>query len=289
VDHDPGPERLDYRCGKATYDGHDGTDIRVRSLAQAGAVAVVAAAPGVVKAVRDGEPDRLMKSEAERAAVAGKECGNGVIIDHGEDVETQYCHLFRGSVSVRPGETVAAGTRLGAVGYSGAAEFPHVHFEVRREGKSLDPFAPAAPEGACTAGGDPEGFWQASVKDALAYQPARILDFGFAAGRVNLDDVEAGTAIPEPASAQAPAIVAYVRAINVPADARVVIDIVDPGGKVDRDEQKIDRWKAQQFLYAGRKRPPSGWPAGDYTARVTISTASGDVLSTASRTISLAP
>src|SRR5512139_1973201 len=68
VDHDQGTGRRDYRCGSATYDGHDGTDIRVRSLADAGTVSVVAAASGVVKAVRDGVEDRLAVTDADRAA-----------------------------------------------------------------------------------------------------------------------------------------------------------------------------------------------------------------------------
>src|SRR4051812_25240187 len=58
VDLDPGPGRLDPGCGRLTYDGHDGTDIRVRDLvAMRAGVNVVAAAAGVVKATRDGMAD----------------------------------------------------------------------------------------------------------------------------------------------------------------------------------------------------------------------------------------
>ena len=32
TDVDPGPEARDYRCGTATYDGHEGTDFRIMSL-----------------------------------------------------------------------------------------------------------------------------------------------------------------------------------------------------------------------------------------------------------------
>ena len=58
VDLDPGPGRLDAGCGRLSYDGHDGTDIRVRDLvAMEEGVGVVAAADGVVKAIRDGMAD----------------------------------------------------------------------------------------------------------------------------------------------------------------------------------------------------------------------------------------
>src|SRR5690606_14825578 len=49
VDLDPGAGVTDYRCGVRTYDGHSGTDFRLRDMAQqAQGVAVLAAAPGVV-------------------------------------------------------------------------------------------------------------------------------------------------------------------------------------------------------------------------------------------------
>jgi murein DD-endopeptidase MepM/ murein hydrolase activator NlpD len=78
--------------------------------------------------------------------------GNGVVIDHGNGWETQYCHLKQGSVQVVTGETVTTGTALGQIGQSGRAEFPHVHFAVRHEGAKIDPFAPEAT--ACGAAGD---------------------------------------------------------------------------------------------------------------------------------------
>ena len=81
-DQDPDPMAKDYRCGSLSYDGHTGTDIRLPSLAEMKAgVAVLAAAPGRVEALRDGMADvdvrRLPKD-----ALAGRGCGNGVLISH---------------------------------------------------------------------------------------------------------------------------------------------------------------------------------------------------------------
>src|SRR5262245_15032684 len=68
-------KEVDPFCGSATYDGHDGTDFRVLSLADVTrGVAVVSVADGTVLRARDGEPDRLVLSEADRAAVTDKEC-----------------------------------------------------------------------------------------------------------------------------------------------------------------------------------------------------------------------
>ena len=55
VDHDPGPGARDFTCQGLSYDGHKGTDIALPTLAaMAQGVRVRAAAPGVVRARRDG-------------------------------------------------------------------------------------------------------------------------------------------------------------------------------------------------------------------------------------------
>src|SRR5687767_225345 len=127
TDVDPGPGAKDYRCGIATYEGHKGTDFRVLSVkaAQAG-VPVLASAAGRVTGARDGMEDRLVVTPQDEAAIKDRECGNGVVLDHGGGWETQYCHMRRGSLKVREGQNVAAGEPLGMVGFSGSAQFAHV-------------------------------------------------------------------------------------------------------------------------------------------------------------------
>ena len=63
--------------------------------------------------------------------------GNLVVVDHGGGLQTRYGHLAR--IDVEPGARVAAGTPVGAVGQTGRATGPHLHFEVRRDGKAVDP------------------------------------------------------------------------------------------------------------------------------------------------------
>ena len=93
ADHDPGSGVADYRCGHLSYDGHDGLDIRVPTMAvQQRGVAVVAAAPGTVRAVRDGMAD-VSLTELDPARIKGREGGHGFVVVQGEGCETQYCHL----------------------------------------------------------------------------------------------------------------------------------------------------------------------------------------------------
>jgi murein DD-endopeptidase MepM/ murein hydrolase activator NlpD len=144
VDHDPGPGVRDYACGQATYNepgtnAHNGTDFAIRDgRAMRRGVAVLAAADGVVTAMRDGEADADITSGA-KPAPDGKECGNGVVIDHGNSWETQYCHLRQDSVAVAPRRRVRAGEKLGLVGLSGFTQFPHLHMTVRQPARPSTP------------------------------------------------------------------------------------------------------------------------------------------------------
>ncbi len=60
-------------------------------------------------------------------------CGNGVVVSHGNNKLTEYCHMS--SISVSKGDTVAKGTVLGHVGSTGNSSGPHLHFGVVTNGK----------------------------------------------------------------------------------------------------------------------------------------------------------
>ena len=63
--------------------------------------------------------------------------GNSVVLDHGGGLFSIYYHLQHGDVS--EGRKVARGERIGAVGSSGRATGPHLHFGVRAAGGRIDP------------------------------------------------------------------------------------------------------------------------------------------------------
>lgn len=64
-------------------------------------------------------------------------CGNMITIDHGGGLATNYCHLSQIFVGI--GQDVQRGQAIGAVGMTGDATGPHLHFEVRIDGKPVDP------------------------------------------------------------------------------------------------------------------------------------------------------
>lgn len=268
VDHEPGPGVRDYHCGALAYDGHDGTDIAVRDLGvMADGIAVVAAAPGTIKAARDGMADAGLDS-SEPGTIKGRECGNGVLVAHDDGWETQYCHMRRGSVAVRPGDTVARGQRLGLIGRSGRTEFPHLHLTVRRHGNTVDPFLGGAPFGACQASADT--LWSAEASSALRYRRAAIYNAGFAADRPSPDAIRNGKRGPAPTAAGA-ALILWADIFGVEAGDRIAIRVVGPGGSIVFENSSImDRRQARRFEYAGRRTPPTSWPAGTYTGEITI-------------------
>lgn len=63
--------------------------------------------------------------------------GNLVIVRHEDGFETRYAHLSE--VHVKKGDRVETGADIGAVGSTGRSTGPHLHFEIRKEGKALDP------------------------------------------------------------------------------------------------------------------------------------------------------
>ncbi len=65
--------------------------------------------------------------------------GNIVIIDHGNGVETRYAHLNSFSMGAREGQAVKAGDMIGTVGSTGRSTGNHLHYEVRQDGKAVDP------------------------------------------------------------------------------------------------------------------------------------------------------
>jgi murein DD-endopeptidase MepM/ murein hydrolase activator NlpD len=266
-DVDPSPAARDYTCGSQTYDGHDGTDIRIRDITQS--ADVIAAAPGVVRAIRDGADDRLMRAEADRVATGKRECGNGAVIVHDGGWETQYCHLRKNSLAVAAGERVAVGQKLGAIGYSGLAAFPHVHLSVRKDGKAVDPFLGGKTDsGRC--GGAARPLWTKQAQAALAYRRGDLIGTGFAPGAVDLPALEDGRATSVGPADEWTAVVAYVWAINLEAGDEVSVTLAGPGGLSTSNRVTLDRAKAHYMLFTGRKRPASGWPKGHYAARAEV-------------------
>ena len=92
---------------------------------------------GVDIDVPDGTEVRAMVKG--RVRFAGTQSGYGQVIwlDHPGDLITVYAHLS--SIQVRAGEEIRGGQVIGLSGHSGNAVGPHLHFEIWRHGREVDP------------------------------------------------------------------------------------------------------------------------------------------------------
>lgn len=267
VDHDPGPGRLDFACGKATYNGHKGTDFRLKSTADVlTSVPVLAAADGRVKGVRDGMVD-IFASDGGRAPLKGRECGNGLVIDHGDGWETQYCHLKRGSLRVRPGQSVKRGQHIGSIGYSGLTDFVHLHLSVRHNNDVVDPFLYPMPPGdrSCRSSSySAQGLWEDSLRGKLGYRDGQLISAGFVTDVVSTHLLEKDETAPSPDRGSAK-LLFYVRAINLREGDRIRLGVVGPDGVLARSSTKpIKRPQATYVAYTGKKLTAVRWAAGMY-------------------------
>jgi murein DD-endopeptidase MepM/ murein hydrolase activator NlpD len=93
--------------------------------------------PGIDIAVSVGSLVRASGGAIVRKAGEDPEYGFFVLLEHPEDYQTMYGHLSRILVPVEA--TVAPGEVIGLSGNSGRSTAPHLHFEIRQRGLSLDP------------------------------------------------------------------------------------------------------------------------------------------------------
>ncbi|HEV7366395.1 MAG TPA: M23 family metallopeptidase [Gemmatimonadales bacterium] len=93
--------------------------------------------PGIDIAVPVGNLVRASGGATVRQAGEDPEYGFFVLLEHPDEYQTMYGHLSR--ILVTPGATVSAGEVIGLSGNSGRSTAPHLHFEIRLRGLSLDP------------------------------------------------------------------------------------------------------------------------------------------------------
>ncbi|MCX7623315.1 MAG: M23 family metallopeptidase, partial [Thermomicrobium sp.] len=92
---------------------------------------------GIDIAVPEGTPVRATASGVVRFVGNTDGYGLRVEIDHGNGVATRYAHLS--AADVVPGQRVERGQVIGKSGNTGASSGPHLHYEIRLNGKAIDP------------------------------------------------------------------------------------------------------------------------------------------------------
>ena len=107
-----------------SYSGHTGVDININANGK------------TIVAVKDGT---VVKSTAYKNSSGYYSYGECIIIDHHDGTATLYAHGAAGSRRVSKGQTVKQGQAIMTVGSTGNSTGPHLHFEVRINGKPVNP------------------------------------------------------------------------------------------------------------------------------------------------------
>lgn len=242
----------DYTCGRTTYDGHEGTDFGLKDKAQMNTgISVLAAAAGKVLSVRDGLPDRQpSKEEIDDMLKNAKGCGNGVLLDHGNGWQSIYCQMRGGTIAVKKGDAVTIGQKLGEIGQSGAAEFPHLHFGLFQNSKTVDPFSGTLAENGC--GKSQGSMWETGID--VDYEPLSIFASGFTTEVPNFEKIRADASTIATTSPSIEVLAFWAGLYGLHQGDHVILNIVAPDGKIfatQTIDQKEDR--SRQYYFVGRK------------------------------------
>jgi hypothetical protein len=232
-------------------------------------VAILAPASGRVLRSRDGEPDSIVGGVGEQQALVGRECGNGIVLDHGDGWQTQYCHMKEGSLKVRPGQEVERGETLGFIGASGLAQFPHVHITFRNKNGVVDPETGLAMGAGCVA--DPKkraSLWDSQARTWFQAADRLTIDVGLT-GAVRPHDQLVREGMPPALRLGDGAVVGWGWFVNLSKGDRVRIVIRRPDGEtlIDHTSKPLAGPKATYSEFAGRK---SAVEPGRYSLAVKI-------------------
>ncbi|MCP4923082.1 MAG: M23 family metallopeptidase [bacterium] len=257
---------VDTGCKEASYKSHKGTDFRLiyySDTTDGGGVNVLASAPGKVIGVRNDMKDLFPPLPKD---FGGKDCGNGVRIDHGNGWTSQYCHMLKGSVVVKTGDVVEERQLLGKVGYSGRAAFPHVHITIEENKEVMSPFW-GAPVGKFACEDKQSPLWNVQALKEIAANENRVfLGGGAAAGAANYGKAQKGDYKNLVLKADSPALVAWVFTMNRAKGDQDQVVIKKPDGKilVNSTTKTLSRHKATYFSFTGKPRKGDLWPVGTY-------------------------
>lgn len=265
VDTDPSEGAADFTCGGLSRDDHKGIDFALPSIAAMHAgVNVISSAPGKVLRMRDGLPDTPITTANQIAELAGKDCGNAVVIGHGNGWETQYCHMQKDSIAVQIGQRVAKGTVLGKIGLSGRTSFPHVHLSLRKDGRTIDPFNPTGII-SCTAPPSRQ-LWE----DPISYVPTGLIDIGFAPVLPKYSAITDGK-VTRVVTRDAPALVLWAFAFGSQNGDEIDIRITSPNGAPFERTILIEKSQSRYFRAFGKRRKDGAhWPAGRYQGEIIL-------------------
>ena len=248
-DRDPSNKATDFNCGFLTYDGHKGTDFAISDTkVMEKGIPVVASADGVVLRTRDGVVDRRITNQQTRQQTKGKECGNGLVIDHGDGWQTQYCHLRQNSIQVKSGQKVNQGETLGLIGMSGLASFPHVHLQLTHNDRIIDPFVGLSDSTDCKSKKQP--LWEQNIP----YKPTGFIRAGFSQQPPKQGELWEGKFTESKLTGNPPLLFFWSQIYGVMAGDQESMQLIDPQGKVVAEsKEKISQQRKLWLRYIGKR------------------------------------
>jgi len=267
VDVDSHPKNArDYTCASKTHEGHKGTDFAIRSrIEMANGVNVTAARDGKVLRMRNGENDtQKTEAEYEKIRSENKDCGNGIVLDHSNGLQSYYCHLKEDSIKVAIGDEVKKGDVIAQIGQSGFAEFPHLHFTVIWEGGQVDPFSGQLTDDGC--GKFKDNLWESD----LPYDPYAIFDGGFELSVPDFKAIEKGKIHPKTLNTTGEAFVYWAAFYQANKGDIITLTIRDPNGNIwaERKQTLEKSRKRPSYYYTGRKLNGRVLKPGTYTGTI---------------------
>lgn len=271
VDVDPTKGISDYNCGTATYDQHKGTDIAILNTeVMRQGVEVLATASGTVTNIRNNMRDTDNSIVGGVDTVEGKECGNGVLLNHGGGWTTQYCHLLHESVRVKKGDAIETGQTIGLVGLSGKTEFPHVHIQVKYKDTVVDPFAGLSRKKKCGVGEAP--VWKTSALLSMLYEPSAIYSAGFSSTTPNKRIAREGLYGGEVLFKKSPVIALWADLFWVNPGDKLLFTIIGPKGEtLMAHNTTIKERKPRRFAFAGiNRQKEKPWIKGFYKGEIRL-------------------
>lgn len=96
---------------------------------------------GIDYAARSGTPVRAAGSGRVRYSARMGSYGNLIKLSHADGYETRYAHLKSFKRGIRQGQKVKKGQVIGYVGTTGRSTGPHLHFELRKNGRAINPLS----------------------------------------------------------------------------------------------------------------------------------------------------
>lgn len=269
VDRDRSRNALDYKCGHLTNDRQRSTDFAISGKnAQKKKIPVLASAPGVVVGVRNTEDDNFYRTKV-KPHPGNLNCGNGVMIEHQEGWTTQYCHLRKGSVTVKKGQEVTEGQVIGAVGLSGKTEFQHLSFTVRHEKTTVDPFIGLEPSNECGSGA--QQLWKSPNDPVLSYRGPEIERGGFSDIRPSKEGSPPQNDARPVISRQTRAIFLWSDFINLRPGDIVWFRVFAPAGaQIMEHSLTIKHHHFSKRIFVEFQKRWVLWPDGEYRGSVTL-------------------